>query len=331
MLGRSMDLRSAAATTDPLLNTGASSAPGTARSYASAPPMPSTGPPMPSSSSSTFFPAAYAHQPMGGGGLRPGPSSSSLFHIASASSSAASSSAQGEVPSLWEMRTSRDSRRPRGRGSSHIAPTMASHASSSTSTSITTPSSSSSGSVLMELIIEDYLPPSPRNPIRERVTAMDTEKPGHARQQPMQVPKPRESSLDSEGPIDGGDPTMTTSSASSSVASAQSQQAQARGGQSAVRDRSSLVQRMRSWKKELWDALTSVDKHVKKRAEEDHRELSDGEKKHSVREFKHNYMPTREAARAVLDPRYAGHCLGTDINKLACESLLSDAPTVLKV
>jgi hypothetical protein len=98
-----------------------------------------------------------------------------------------------------------------------------------------------------------------------------------------------------------------------------------------VRDRSSFMQRMKGWKRELWDALTSVDRHVKKTAEEDHRELSDGEKKHSVKEFKQSYMPTREAARAVLDPRYAGHCLGTDMNKLACEGLLSEAPTVLKV
>jgi hypothetical protein len=91
------------------------------------------------------------------------------------------------------------------------------------------------------------------------------------------------------------------------------------------------MQKMKGWKRELWEALTSVDRHVKKKAEEDHRELSDGEKKHSVKEFKQSYMPTREAARAVLDPRYAGHCLGTDINKLACEGLLSEAPSVLKV
>jgi len=91
------------------------------------------------------------------------------------------------------------------------------------------------------------------------------------------------------------------------------------------------MQKMRAWKRELWDALTSVDRHVRKRAEEDHRELSDGEKKNSVNAFKQSYMPTREAARAVLDPRYAGHCLGTDINKLACEGLLSEAPSVLKV
>jgi len=90
------------------------------------------------------------------------------------------------------------------------------------------------------------------------------------------------------------------------------------------------MQKMRGWKRELWEALTSVDRHVRKRAEEDHRELSDGEKKQSVRDFKQNYMPTREAARAVLDPRYSGHCLGTDMNKLACEGLLSEAPTVLK-
>jgi hypothetical protein len=98
-----------------------------------------------------------------------------------------------------------------------------------------------------------------------------------------------------------------------------------------MRDRGSFMQKMKGWKRELWEALTSVDRHVKKKAEEDHRELSDGEKKHSVKEFKQSYMPTREAARAVLDPRYAGHCLGTDINKLACEGLLAEAPSVLKV
>jgi len=78
--------------------------------------------------------------------------------------------------------------------------------------------------------------------------------------------------------------------------------------------------------------LGRVNAEVNQAAEECKRELSgkaDG-RESSIEIFKDRYMPTKEACEIVLDPRYEGQCLGADINKLACESLLTKTPAVFK-
>lgn len=92
--------------------------------------------------------------------------------------------------------------------------------------------------------------------------------------------------------------------------------------------RMSFMQKMKSWKEDLWGSVVHVDKILTKKAEEKQRELSEGDR--TLEDFKDKFMPTKEACEVVLDPKYEGKCLGADMNKLACEPLLNEAPSVWK-
>lgn len=92
--------------------------------------------------------------------------------------------------------------------------------------------------------------------------------------------------------------------------------------------KSSFLKKMKSWKEDLWSSVVHVDKILTKKAEEKQRELSEGDK--TLEDFKDKFMPTKEACEVVLDPKYEGNCLGADMNRLACEPLLVEAPTVWK-
>ena len=92
--------------------------------------------------------------------------------------------------------------------------------------------------------------------------------------------------------------------------------------------RMTFMQKMKSWKEDLWGSVVHVDTILTKKAEEKQRELSEGDK--TLEEFKDKFMPTKEACEVVLDPKYEGNCLGADMNRLACEPLLDEAPSVWK-
>lgn len=95
-----------------------------------------------------------------------------------------------------------------------------------------------------------------------------------------------------------------------------------------TQSRMTFLQKMKSWREELWGSMVHVDKILTKKAEEKQRELSEGDK--TLEDFKDKFMPTKEACEVVLDPKYEGKCLGADINRLACEPLLEEAPSVWK-
>eukprot|EP01089_Gocevia_fonbrunei_P018806 TRINITY_DN6465_c0_g2_i1.p1 TRINITY_DN6465_c0_g2~~TRINITY_DN6465_c0_g2_i1.p1 ORF type:complete len:1068 (-),score=208.00 TRINITY_DN6465_c0_g2_i1:85-3288(-) len=89
--------------------------------------------------------------------------------------------------------------------------------------------------------------------------------------------------------------------------------------------RGPFVRKMAQWKNDLLSSVSSMDGVLKTKAQECSTQTTD-----EFNGFKDKYMPTREACRVILDPKYEGQCLGADMNKLTCEKLMTDAPNIWK-
>ncbi|KAL6064117.1 Dynein regulatory complex subunit 6 [Balamuthia mandrillaris] len=90
-----------------------------------------------------------------------------------------------------------------------------------------------------------------------------------------------------------------------------------------------LLAKIKGWKDELMESVRKIDKDLNEEAHERSRELSDGSAE-LLNQFKDQFLSTKEVCEVVLDPKYQGNCLGADMNKLACDTLLSRAPDAWK-